>query len=213
MLTVHHLGVSQSERIVWLCEELNIPYTLVKYPRDPATGLAPEEYRALHPYGTAPVITDGEITLAESGAIVQYILARYGDNRLAPPSASPEFADYLYWFHFSNASLVASCMVEMAFSSVKDKENYPVLTVFSKRTLRAFDMIEERLLHNPYFAGREFSAADIMMLFPLTTMRTFIDRDISGYPHLKAYLQRISARPAWIKAKQAADPDFTIKLD
>jgi len=213
MLTVHHLGVSQSDRIVWLCEELNIPYTLVKYDRDPATGLAPEAYRALHPYGTAPVITDGNITLGESGAIIQYILARYGENRLVPPVASPEFADYLYWFHFSNASLMPGCLVEMAFSTLPDHENYPVLAIFSDRTTRAFDMIEERLRLNPYFAGTEFSAADIMMLFPLTTMRTFVDRDISGYPHLKTYLQRISNRSAWKKAKQVADPDFTIKLD
>ncbi|NUD60631.1 glutathione S-transferase family protein [Escherichia coli] len=212
MLTIHHLGISQSDRIVWLCEELHIPYQLVKYEREPVTGLAPSNYKALHPYGTAPVITDGNITLGESGAIVQYILARYGDNRLAPDATSPEFAEYLYWFHFANASLMASSMVEMAFNGHPESKNYPVLNIFKERTARAFNMIEERLHASPYFAGQEFSAADIMMFFPLTTMRTFVDRDISIYPNLINYLKRISERSAWKKSKKIADPEFNIKL-
>jgi len=97
MLTVHPLRRSQSERIVWLCEELRLDYTLKCYVRDPATMLAPAEYRALHPMGTAPVITDGDVMLAESGAIVEYIIARYGDGRLAIPPAHPEFSQYLFW--------------------------------------------------------------------------------------------------------------------
>ncbi|MEG9677617.1 glutathione S-transferase family protein [Citrobacter amalonaticus] len=213
MLTVHHLGISQSERIVWLCEELNISYQLVKYERDPITGLAPETYKALHPYGTAPVITDGDITLGESGAIIQYIIARYGENRLIVDSKSPHFPDYLYWFHFANASLMASSMVEMAFSSITEIENNGILKIFQERSLRAFLMIEERLSSNRYFAGNEFSAADIMMFFPLATMRCFISRDISKYPSLKKYLKSISERPAWQRAKEVADPDLQLKLN
>ena len=107
MLIVHHLGKSQSERIVWLCEELAVPYQLKRYDRDPATMLAPPDYKALHPMGAAPVITDGDVVLAESGAIVDYIIARHGGGRLALAPAHPDYADYVYWFHFANGSRCA----------------------------------------------------------------------------------------------------------
>jgi glutathione S-transferase len=103
MLIVHHLGKSQSERIVWLCEELEIPYELKRYTRDPVTMLAPPEYKALHPIGAAPVITDGDLVLAESGAAVQYIIAKHGNGRLAPSADHRDFANFLYWFHFAMA--------------------------------------------------------------------------------------------------------------
>jgi len=102
MLTVHHLGISQSDRIVWLFEELRIPYELIRYERDPVTRLAPESYKALHPAGTAPVITDGDLVLGESGAIIDYIVARYGNDRLTLSADHPDFAHYLYWYHFAN---------------------------------------------------------------------------------------------------------------
>ena len=107
MLTVHHLGVSQSERIVWLCEELGLEYELKLYARDAQTRLAPAEYKALHPIGTAPVITDGDLVLSESGAIMEYIIARYGKGRLALKPSDPGYAQYLYWFHYANASFQA----------------------------------------------------------------------------------------------------------
>src|SRR5688572_3886373 len=113
MLTVHHLGVSQSERIVWLCEELEIPYELIRYERDPQSGIAPPEFKALHPFGTAPVITDGDVALGESGAIVEYVVARHGGGRLAVPPDHPEFPNYLYWFHFSNATLMTGAMIDL----------------------------------------------------------------------------------------------------
>ena len=113
MLTVHHLGISQSERIVWLCEEIDLPYRLLRYERDPVTRMAPPEYRALHPFGTAPVITDGDLVLAESGAIIEYLLARYGRGRLTVAPERPGFADYLFWFHFANGSLMPSMMVDI----------------------------------------------------------------------------------------------------
>src|SRR3954466_9082692 len=104
MLVVHHLGVSQSERIVWLCEELGIDYELKRYERDPVTRLAPPEYKALHPIGTAPVITDADLVLGESGAIIEYLLAKSGGGRFARQKGHPEFANYLYWFHYANGS-------------------------------------------------------------------------------------------------------------
>src|SRR5260221_7509662 len=107
MLTVHHLGRSQSERIVWLCEELGIDYELKRYERDPVTRLAPPEYKALHPIGTAPVISDGNLVLGESGAIIEYILAKHGGGRLARREGHPEFAKYLYWLHYANGSFQA----------------------------------------------------------------------------------------------------------
>ena len=110
MITVHHLGVSQSERIVWLFEELDIPYQLKRYERDPASGLAPASYKALHPMGIAPVITDCALVLAESGAIIEYVIAKYGNGRLAVASDKPNFADYLFWFHFANGTMMPSQM-------------------------------------------------------------------------------------------------------
>ena len=110
MLTVHHLGISQSERIVWLCEELGILYELKRYDRDATTRLAPAEYKALHPMGTAPIVTDGSVVLAESGAIMEYIIGKYGQGRLAVGPDKPNFADYLFWFHFANGSMMPSQM-------------------------------------------------------------------------------------------------------
>ncbi|MBC7435296.1 MAG: glutathione S-transferase, partial [Bdellovibrionales bacterium] len=105
MLTIHHLGKSQSERIIWLCEELEMPYELKRYDRDPVSILAPADYKKLHPIGAAPVMTEGDLVLAESGAIVQYIMARHGGGRLELAPTHPDFAQYLYWFHFANGNL------------------------------------------------------------------------------------------------------------
>src|ERR1700712_6006461 len=113
-LTIHHLGLSQSERIVWLCEELGLHYNLVRHDRDPVMRNAPPSYRVLHPAGTAPIIRDGDVVLAESGAIVEYLLARYGEGRLALASDDPGFAGYLYWLHFAHGSLMPALMVPMA---------------------------------------------------------------------------------------------------
>src|ERR1044072_630618 len=112
MLTVHHLGISQSERIVWLCEEPGIPYEMIRYERDPQTRLAPANYKALHPFGTAPVITDGDLVLGESGAIIDYIVAKYGAGRLSVAPTEPNFPEYLYWYHFANGSLMPAAMLD-----------------------------------------------------------------------------------------------------
>lgn len=206
MITVHHLGVSQSERIVWLMEELGLPYELRRYDRDPQTRLAPAAYKALHPMGTAPVITDGDLTLGESGAIMEYILARYGDGRLVPAVASPDYPHYLFWMHAANASIVASEMSGMIAAFLGASEDHPVMAMVGDRRNRGYTLIEARLGEAPYFAGEAFTAADIMMVFALTTMRAFAPRDLKPYPHIRAYLQRIGGRPAYRRAMAKGDP-------
>ena len=163
MLTVHHLGRSQSERIVWLCEELEIPYELNCYTRDSVTMLAPPDYKALHPIGAAPVITDGDLVLAESGAVVEYIIAKYGNGRLALNSAHRDFAQFLYWYHFANGTLQAAMGRGMILNRVKPADDNPVLLASKARIDRAFDLVDARTREAEYLAGAEFTSADIMM--------------------------------------------------
>jgi glutathione S-transferase len=209
MLTVHHLGVSQSERIVWLCEELGIPYELKRYDRiPPGRGMGPPEYKALHPLGTAPIITDGDVVLPESGAIMEYILGKYGNGRLAVGPDAPNFADYLFWFHFANASMLPS---QSALPRDGADES-PRAQFMRARSERNWALVEDRLGKSPYFAGEEFTAADIIMGFVLTTMRAFAPRDLAPYPNILAYLKRIGERPAYRRAMQKADPQMTPML-
>jgi glutathione S-transferase len=208
MITVHHLGVSQSERIVWLCEELGIDYELKRYDRDPLTRLAPKEYKALHPMGTAPVITDGPVVLAESGAIIQYVIARHGGGRLQPAPGDPDFPHYLFWLHAANASILSSEMSGMIAGFLGAPTDHPVMAMVGDRRDRGFALIEQRLGEAPYFAGKEFTAADIMMVFALTTMRAFAPRDLAAYPNIRAYLKRIGERPAYRRAMAKGDPDM-----
>ena len=211
MLTVHHLGVSQSDRIVWLCEELAIPYELKKYDRDPVTRLAPAAYKALHPCETAPVITDGDLVLGESGAIIEYVIARHGGGRLALKPDHPDFADYLYWFHFANGSFMPAGMTALILGMLGLAEAEAVRPLLARGD-RAYAMTEQRLGQATWFAGDDFTAADIMMLFPLTTMRVFAPRDLTPYPNTRAYLARVGQRPAFQRAAKKGDPDLTPML-
>ena len=212
MLTIHHLGVSQSERVVWLCEELAIPYTLKHHVRDPVMRLAPPELRALHPAGTAPLMADGEVLIAESSAIVQYIIARYGGGRLALPPEHPDFGNYLYWFHFANGNLQPHLGRNMVLNRIEAAKGHPALLSAQERVERALAMVDARLGTVAYFAGSEFTAADIMNVFTLTTMRYFQPWDISGYPNILSYLARISQRPAYIAAMAKGDPGMRLLL-
>jgi glutathione S-transferase len=212
MLTVHHLGISQSDRIVWLCEELAIPYELKRYDRDPVTRLAPPEYRALHPFGTAPVITDGTLVLGESAAIIEYISHRYADGRLFLKADDPQYAEFLFWFHFANGSMMPSRMIELVATIVGSNAPSGLMSALTARSDRAFDMLESRLGGVDFLAGGQFTAADIMMLFPLTTMRLFAPRDLSPHPRILAYLNRIAGRPAFQRAMAKADPGFSMPL-
>lgn len=211
-LVVHHLGVSQSERIVWLCEELGLDYDLKIYARDPVTRMAPGEYKALHPMGIAPVITDGDRVLGESGAIVDYIVGRYGNGRLSVTPDQANYGDYLFWLHFANGSLVSNEMLAMVSSFLGAGPDHPAMGMVQDRARRAFGLVEARLGEADYFAGRDLTAADIMMVFPLTTMRVFAPRDLSGFPNILAYLQRIGGRPAYRRAMAKGDPDMTPML-
>jgi glutathione S-transferase len=207
MLTDHHLGRSQSERIVWLCEELGLEYQLKRYDRDPATRLAPPELKALHPMGTAPVISDGELVLAESGAIIEYIIARHGGGRLALPPAHLDYPQYLYWFHFANSNLQALLHRYMIARRLEPAPDNPTLLDLEARLGRALSMTDKRLGAADYLAGKEFTAADIMIVFSLTTMRTFIRFDLGPYPNVLSYLQRIGGREGYRRAMQKGDPD------
>jgi glutathione S-transferase len=212
MLTVHHLGKSQSERIVWLCEELGIPYELKHSARDSQTMLAPAAYKAMHPIGSAPVITDGDLVLAESGAIVEYIIAKYGNGRLALPASHPDFAQYLYWFHFANGTLQAGMGRLMILNRLKLDSGNPILVTSKARVDRAFDLVDARVREAEYFAGKEFTAADIMMGFSLTTMRYFQPYELGRCPNVVKYLARIGARPAYRRAMEKGDPGMALLL-
>ncbi len=214
MITVHHLGVSQSERIVWLFEELEIPYHLKRYDRDPATGLAPAAYKALHPMGIAPVITDGDLVLGESGAIIEYVIAKHAGGRLAVSSEQPNFADYLFWLHFANGTMMPSEMTGFIASQVGASTTFNVvLEALKARADLAFALVEKRLGETPYLAGTEFTAADIIMGFPLTTMRAFTPRDLGPFPNLRDYLKRIGERPGYKRAMAAGDPGMAPVLE
>jgi glutathione S-transferase len=212
MLTVHHLGRSQSERIVWLCEELGIPYELKRYTRDAVTMLAPPDYKALHPIGAAPVITDGDLVLAESGAVVDYITGKYGNRRLLLNADHPDFAAYLYWFHFANGTLQANMGRNMILNRLKLADDNPMLVGTKARVDRAFDLVDARTREAEYLAGREFTAADIMMGFSLTTMRYFLPYDLGRCPNIVSYLARIGARPAYRRAMEKGDPGMALLL-
>jgi glutathione S-transferase len=186
MLTVHHLRNSQSDRIIWLCEELGIPYELKCYDRVPMA--APPEYKAMTPYGTAPTITDGDFALGESGAIVEYICGKYGNGALVLGPDDAGYADYLFWFHFANGSLVPGMMIDYF-----TKASGAAPTEGPSRSERAYEMTEERLGEAPYFAGDVFTAADVMMCVPWFAQQL----DLTDRPNMRAYLEHMNERPAW----------------
>ena len=210
MLTVHHLGISQSERIVWLCEELGLDYELKRYDRRADNRLAPDDYKALHPMGIAPVITDGELVLGESGAICDYLCARHDGGKLTPGRDDPDFANHLFWFHWSNGTFMTILMMQLVLRG--GGEGNPAAVFVDDRSRRAWAMVEERLSQAPFFGGRNLTTADIMMVYCLTTSRAFRGTSIDGYPNLKAYLQRIAERPAYRRAMEKAEPGWTPML-
>ena len=208
MLTIHHLGHSQSERIVWLCEELGVPYEMVKHQRDPVTILSPPALRALHPIGAAPVIQDDGLLLAESAAITEYIIVKHGGGRLRLGPDHADYAQYLYWFHFANGNLQPVLGRVMMVGRAGLPPDHPVLVAVQARLDRVMALVEARLGEADYLAGSEFTAADIMSVFSLTTMRLFQPVNLGPYPNTLAYLRRIGARPAYRRAMAKGDPDL-----
>ena len=206
MITIYHLETSRSERIVWLMEELALPYDLQAFPRE-TTGAAPQPLKEIHALGKAPVIRDGDTILAESGAIVDYIVHRHGGGRLALPPADSAYARYVYWLHFAEGSLMPLLQIALALSRLPDANATPLGTRVQARMQLMLRFVDAELEHVPYFAGADFTAADVMMTFPFTTMRRFLDYDVEPYSHIAAYVKRIEARPAYQKAMALAGPD------
>ncbi|KAJ5647918.1 hypothetical protein N7490_004290 [Penicillium lividum] len=216
-LTLHHLGLSQSERIIWLAEELNLDYKYVFHKRDPV--FAPQSIKDLHPAGTAPVmeddpspITNNKVVLAESGAIMDYIVAVHGNGRLSPtPKDGATYANFLEWYHFANGSLQPT-FLRLLMARGGDANSPLAKSTFAKLE-RFLGMLDARLAETgAYLAGEELTLADIMIFFTLTTMRGFcpVEFDAEKHKHLLAYLKRVSERPAYRKAMKICEgDDFT----
>ncbi len=205
MLTIHHLGISQSERIVWLADELGLDYVFKRYDRRADNRLAPDEYKALHPMGIAPVITDGDLVLGESGAICDYLCGRYGGGRLSPGPDDPDYADHLFWFHWSNGTFMTTLMMQLVLAA--SGGDSPGAGFVQDRSRRGWSMVEARLREAPFFGGRNLTTADIMMVYCLTTSRAFRGTSLDDFPNIKAYLARIGTRPAYQRAMAKAEPD------
>ena len=212
MLTIHHLTTSQSERVLWLCEELGVEYKLVRHERLPDTRLAPPSLRNLTPMGTGPVMEDGDVGMSESGAIVEYIIHKYGSGRLALKPDHPDYAHYLFWFHFANATLQPLMGRNMIIQRLKLPEDNAVAKSTRERLERALGALDARLEKSQWLAGSEFTAADIMTVFSLTTMREFVAVSLTGYPRVLSYLQRASERPAYQAAMKLGDPGYSPML-
>jgi len=205
VITIYHLDTSRSERIVWLMEELGLEYKLELFQRN-ANGSAPDALREIHALGKAPVIRDGDTVLAESGAIVDYIVHRYAGDRLAVAPAAAAYARYIYWFHFAEGSLMSLLILALVIGRVPEANASPVRTRVLERMKQTLFFIDSELAQATYFAGSAFTAADVMMTFPFTTMRHFLNFDLAPYANILAYLQRIESRPAYQKAMALAGP-------
>ncbi|KAJ5760809.1 glutathione S-transferase [Penicillium odoratum] len=207
-LTIHHLRRSQSERVLWLCEELGIPYQLETHLRRPPNLVAPDEIRKLHWAGNAPIIQDGDICLAETGAIFEYILAKYGNGQLVLPPTHPNYADYVFWLHRENGTTMPS-LISLMFMQLNgiSKENHGYVNM-QRRVDATYEAMDRQLSKFPYLAGEEFTAADCMSLFSLTTFRVFAPFSLEKYPNIVAYLQRVGQRDAYKRAMGKGDPDM-----
>lgn len=209
MITIHHLGISQSDRVVWLMEELGLPYRLKWYARG-ADRLAPPEYLALHPAATSPVIEDDGRVLAESVVILEYVCHRYGGGRFTVPPGAPNHPDYLYWMMFNN-NVQALFFGKFALSDLPASTPASDLmrTLIQRREASYYGYLDQRLAEVPYLAGPEFTCADLMVVFNITSLPLFGGRTCDDLPNVKAYLSRIEARPAYQKAMQIAGPAAT----
>jgi len=207
MIIVHHLNNSRSQRLLWLLEELGVLYDIKRYQRDPKTMLAPPELRKVHPLGKSPVITDGDVTLAESGAIMEYVLEKYGRGRLMPKPGTPEKLRYIYWMHFAEGSAMPPLLMKLILDRMMKAPLLvrPVAKAIANKVKTSFvepnirrqlDFMEGELGRSTWFAGDEFTAADIQMSFPLEAASARGGLDASR-PKLMEFLARIHAREAY----------------
>ncbi|RJF97188.1 glutathione S-transferase [Noviherbaspirillum saxi] len=212
MIIVHHLNNSRSQRILWLLEELGLEYEVKRYERDPKTMLAPDALRQVHPLGKSPVISDGDLTVAESGAIVEYLVDRYGAGRLAPGRGSEARLKYSYFLHYAEGSAMPPLLLKLVFDRIEKAPMpffvKPIAKAIARRAkttfiepqiMRHLDYLESELVQRPWFSGEDFSAADIQMSFPLEAAAARGGLD-ARYPKLSAYLDRIHQRPAYRRA-------------
>ncbi len=218
MITVHHLNNSRSQRVLWLLEELGLPYEIKHYQRDPQTMLAPEALRQVHPLGKSPVITDGKATVAESGAIIEYLVERHGQGALVPAAGTPERLSYTYWLHFAEGSAMSPLLMKLVFDKVATSPMpffvKPIAKAISAKVLSSFvtpnierqlDFMEAELGRSEWFAGKAFSAADIQMSFPIEAAAQRAGLNASR-PKLMGFLKRIHARAAYKKALERGGP-------
>ena len=199
MIVVHHLNNSRSQRILWLLEELGLDYELKRYERDSNTMLAPAALKEVHPLGKSPVITDEGQTLAESGAITDYLVERYGDGRLAPSSGTPEKLRYDYWLHYSEGSAMPLLVMKLLLDNFGLGDSSVASQFVAPQIKLHFDYLENELSKNEWFVGEEFTAADIQMSFPIEAVEAQAGLDPSR-PKLKSFLERIHTRPAYQRA-------------
>jgi glutathione S-transferase len=212
MIVVHHLNNSRSQRVLWLLEELGLEYEIKRYQRNPKTMLAPASLREVHPLGKSPVITDGALTVAESGAIIEYLVGTYGDGRLAPAPGTPERLRYTYWLHYAEGSAMPPLLLKLVFDRIpKGPMPFfvrPIAKAISKRVRTTFiepqiaqhlNYLEAELGNSAWFAGNEFTAGDIQMSFPLEAAAARGGLNQSR-PKLMRFLERIHARPAFKRA-------------
>jgi glutathione S-transferase len=212
MITVHHLNNSRSHRVLWLLEELGVDYEVRRYERDPKTMFAPASLRAVHPLGKSPVITENGLTIAESGAIIEYLIERHGGGRLIPPAGTPERLRYTYWLHFAEGSAMAPLLLALLFGRLP-RQPMPffvrpiargicskVLGTFVEPQLKTHQkFMEDELEKGTWFAGEEFTAADIQMSFVVEASAARGGLDHTR-PKLMAWLERIHARSAYNRA-------------
>jgi glutathione S-transferase len=216
MIVVHHLENSRSQRVLWLLEELGVPYEVKRYARDPRTMLAPPELRALHPLGKSPIVVDGEIVLAETGAVVEYLVERYGGGRLIPPAGTPERLAYTYWLHYAEGSAMPPFLMKLVFLRLPLAAPAllrPMFRLVCNTALTRFvepqiaghvRFWEGALSKSAWFAGPEFTAADVMMSFPLEVAGA--RATLAEGPSVAAFLETIHARPAYQRALERGGP-------
>ena len=219
MITVHHLNNSRSQRVLWLLEELELPYEIVRYERDAKTMLAPPALRRVHPLGKSPVLTtDDGLVLAESGAIVETVIERFGQGRMAPLAGSPEALRYRYWLHYAEGSAMPPLLLKLVFDRIETTPVpffvRPVVKAIAGKAKSTFvmpqirqhlDYLEGELGRSTWFAGEDFSGADIQMSFPVEAAAARGGLDAS-WPRLMDWMQRIHARPAYHRALERGGP-------
>jgi len=219
MIVVHHLNNSRSQRILWLLEELGVSYTVKRYERDAKTMLAPPALKAVHPLGKSPVVTDGDKTLVESGAIVEYLVETYGQGRLIPPAGSPERLKYTFWLHYAEGSAMPPLLLKLIFDRVESAPMPFFVKPIAKKIAQTvkrqfvnpqiethFAFVEDELAKTGWLAGGDFTAADIQMSFPLEGVAARGGATKEKRPNIVAFLDRIHARPAYKAALAKGGP-------